>query len=120
MENKSQSQNVTESTEFRKAIGDLVQYNEDLTIKGFDDPTISLSVSEDVEKHKKGIARLTIKKGDTKEEYLVHIDGIMTTIYASYAKTLNELKEPSSRMSAVRMQVTNKLMEFVEYIKTKI
>lgn len=103
MEQKSQSLNITDSTEFKTSRGDLLQYNEDLTVKGFDNPTITLTASEDLGKHQKGIVRITVEKEHTKETYLVHVDGMMSVVYASYAKTLNDLKKPTFRMKTLRV-----------------
>lgn len=100
---KSLSKKLTETTEFKTARGDLLIYNEDLTEHGYDNPKITLVISEDLEKHQFGIARLIIADSESRKSYLVHVDGLLSTIYAAYAKSLNDLRKPTIRQKTVRM-----------------
>lgn len=102
---KSLSKKLTETTEFKPARGDLMQYNEDLTEKGYDNPRLTLSISEDLEKHQFGIARLSITDDEGKgKSYLVHVDALLSCIYASYAKSLNDLRKPTIRQRSIQMR----------------
>lgn len=102
---KSLSKKLTETTEFKPSRGDLMLYNEDLTEKGYDDPRVTLSISEDLAKHQFGIARLTIEDKEGKgQSYLIHVDGMLSCIYASYAKSLNDLRKPTIRQRSIQMR----------------
>lgn len=97
---KDKSPNITKEKKFKTIIGDLLVYNEKLEPIGYDNPRITLAVSEDLAKHQRGLARITIKeqvdedeksKNFVEKSYLVHIDGIMGTIYRAYAPKMINL-----------------------------
>jgi len=123
---KNASPNVTQEEKFRTIKGDLLQYNEDLTPKGYDKPVITLSVAENLQQFQRGIIRLTITKDSTsgeklKEDYLLHIDGLLSCIYSGYAKNLNVLRKPTLKQRAVKIQSTiiNLIDRFSEALTKK-
>lgn len=117
--NKGMGKKVTDGTSFKPCKGDLMVYNEDLTEKGYDTPRITLSIAEDLEKFQFGIAKLTVEYEEDGTlrtfETLIHVDGIMSTIYAAYARNLNDLKRATIRQKTVRMY--NKISDIFWYLK---
>lgn len=77
--------NITEDKEFTPIRADLMKYHKDGEKAGFDtDPKVSISLSEDLKKHRRGIMRVSLQLKDRRISVLVHIDGIMSAIYKAY------------------------------------
>lgn len=112
---KGKSINVTEESKFRTIRGDLLRYDEELNPIGYDKPTLTLIVAEDLDKFRRGIVRLTISEADRRTSYLLHLDGILSCIYSGYAKNLNDLRKPSFRQHAVRIKTF--MRDMIEMIK---
>jgi hypothetical protein len=121
---KNTSPDITTEENFRTIKGDLLQYNDDLTPRGYADPTITLTVAEDLKKFQRGIVKITIARNDTDgkitatEEYLFHIDGILSCIYSGYAKNLNVLRKPTLKQKAVHFQ--SKILNLIDRVSAAL
>lgn len=107
---KDSSLRVTKETSFGTSKGQLRVYNSNITPKEYEEyPKVTITVAEDLKKFQYGIIKITTQESAESAEYdyLVQVDGLMSIVYATYAKTLNELRAPSFRDRGVRMQ--NKL-----------
>lgn len=103
---KDPSQKVTNSTKFGLTKGDLRTYQEDLTPNDWDGyPKVTVSLGEDLEKFQNGIVRFDIQHDQysAPRTYLIQVDGLMSIIYAVYAKTLNDLRRATIRQRTVRV-----------------
>ena len=120
---KDQSLKVTQSEKFGKTIGDLRVYNEDLTPVDYDSyPKITITAGEDLDKFQHGIIRITTKHivdGGIirKKTFLIQVDGLMSIVYAVYAKTLNDLRRATIRQKTVR--VWGIIRKVVEHFRRK-
>ena len=102
---KSKSRKITNESRHRTVKGDLLLYDEDLKPKGYDDPKLTVIVSENKKQHQHGIIRLMIedKESGYIENYLIHMDGLLSCIYGSYAKNLNAFRKPTIRQRVVKI-----------------
>ena len=90
---KSKSRNITNEVVFKPVKGDLMVYGNNLEPKGYGDPQITMIVSENLAQHQKGLVRIVIKEKGVKKYYIVHIDGIMSCIYAAYAPEMRDFQK---------------------------
>lgn len=107
---KDSSLRVTKEMDFGTSKGQLRVYNNNVTPKEYEEyPKVTITVAEDLKKFQYGIIKITTQESSDSPEYdyLVQVDGLMSIVYATYAKTLNELRKPTFRDKGVRMQ--NKL-----------
>jgi len=120
---KDQSKKVTNSKNFGKTVGDLRVYNEDLTPIDYDSfPKVTITTGEDLDKYQHGIIRITTKHlvdgGIIREKsFLIQVDGLMSIVYAAYAKTLNDLRRATIRQKTVR--VWGIVRKIVEHFRRK-
>lgn len=112
---KDPSQKVTNNTKFGLTKGDLRTYQEDLTPNDWNGfPKVTVSLGEDLEKYQNGIIRLDIQHDQysAPRSYLIQVDGLMSIVYAVYAKTLNDLRRATIRQRTVRVWgIFRKLIE---------
>ena len=114
---KDPSQKVTNNTKFGLTKGDLRTYQEDLTPNDWDGfPKVTVSMGEDLEKYQNGILRISteyVEDGTIRNhDILIQVDGLMSIVYAVYAKTLNDLRRATIRQRTVRVWgIFRKLIE---------
>lgn len=101
---KDTSLKITNSPYPGKTMADLRLYNPDLTPVDFNQyPKMVVTMAENEEKYQYGYVKLDIfKDKDTKESYFFHVDGLMSIVYNTYARSLNDLRRPTFKMQAVR------------------
>lgn len=103
---KNPSPKITNDRNFGLTKGDLRVYNEDLTMKEWDEyPKITVSMGENLEAYQNGIMRIAIQiiPEIPAKEFLIQVDGLMSIVYSVYAKTLNDLRRPTMRQKTIRI-----------------
>lgn len=106
---KDKSDKITNSEDFGLTKADLKVYNDDLSIKSWDEyPKITISLGEDLQKYQKGIMRVEIKDfsdgiNSQSRSYLIQVDALMSIVYSAYAGSLNDLRRATIRQKAYRI-----------------